>query len=71
MSVSILPRCGIYSALKGKDLLFLISPLADDHADRRPLESKGLPQMVFNVPLIGKMKELCIVAKQNKSGRGY
>ena len=50
-------------------LLRVFSLLANDQFDGGALKSKRFAQAVFNKPLIGKMEQLRVVAKDDKGGR--
>ncbi len=48
----------------------ILAFLANNHLDRRPLQRKNLPNAVFQVTQVGKMKQPSIVAKTDK-GWGF
>ena len=48
----------------------IISALANDQTNGGTLKPKDCPQLIFQIPLIGKMKQLGIVAKNHKR-RGF
>ena len=50
-------------------MIFFLS-FSDDKPEGRPLETKGLPDLILNISGIGEMHQLLIIYENNK-GRGF
>ncbi len=57
--------CDIYM----EELLLVFSALADNKSYRRSVKTEGFSYLVFNISLVGKMKQVFSVAEANEGGR--
>ena len=53
-------------------LVFGVITLLTNHkTNGRAMEAKGFTQAVFNIALIGKMEQFCVIAENHECGGTY